>query len=309
MKILSMSSFVPEHICDTIRFTQYHGDRNISHYCGYASDFISEVINDDDIDGAVYPRSCDSSRGISSYLENTGKFLYQMHVPMGEDLEFYAFSIQRYKEAVEAHYGISINNIKDRTILLNKRNSQIRKLYEQVGEISFADYLEGIHKMLRTPLEEQQVEDGLAKAKGGKPIFLVGSFLSNIDIVRKIENSGLRVVGDTLTESGRLASMKETEVDGDIYCNIAKSIYSGKLSPSQNNFKKIIESDMDEIHRKEAAGVLFVTQKYCEPYDYLISLYESHLDALGIPSTRITLTDTEDTRKVDLILEAFEGMI
>ena len=77
MKILSLSGFVPEQICDTVRFTQYEGERTISHYCGYASDFISQVMNDASIDGAVFPKSCDSTRVISSYLAECGKFLYQ----------------------------------------------------------------------------------------------------------------------------------------------------------------------------------------------------------------------------------------
>ena len=70
MRILSLSGFVPEQICDVVRFTQYEGDYKISHYCGYVSDYISQVLNDASIDGAVFPKSCDSSRVISSYLSN-----------------------------------------------------------------------------------------------------------------------------------------------------------------------------------------------------------------------------------------------
>ena len=33
MNILALSGFVPEQICDTVRFTRYTGDRNITHYC------------------------------------------------------------------------------------------------------------------------------------------------------------------------------------------------------------------------------------------------------------------------------------
>lgn len=31
MKLLSMSGFVPEQICDIIRFTKYKGERSITH--------------------------------------------------------------------------------------------------------------------------------------------------------------------------------------------------------------------------------------------------------------------------------------
>ena len=53
MKLLAMSGLIPEQICDVVRFTQYAGERNLPHYCGYASDFISQVMQDNRIDGAV----------------------------------------------------------------------------------------------------------------------------------------------------------------------------------------------------------------------------------------------------------------
>lgn len=112
MKILSMSGFVPEQVCDTIRFTQYAGDRNIAHYCGYVSDFVSKVLQDESIDGAVYPKSCDSTRIMASYLSDNGKFLHQIGVTSYNTvgaIEYFANEIKRYKEAVEAYYGITLH--------------------------------------------------------------------------------------------------------------------------------------------------------------------------------------------------------
>lgn len=84
MKILAMSGFVPEEICDTMRFTQYSGNRNISHYCGYASDFIDQALQDSNVDGVVFPKTCDSTRIIKSYLEEAKKFVYQLNVPSSQ---------------------------------------------------------------------------------------------------------------------------------------------------------------------------------------------------------------------------------
>ena len=41
MRILALSGFVPEHICDVVRFTGFDGEYNIAQYCGYAADYIS----------------------------------------------------------------------------------------------------------------------------------------------------------------------------------------------------------------------------------------------------------------------------
>lgn len=313
MRILSLSGFVPEHICDTVRFTQYTGDRNISHYCGYVSDYISQVIQDEIIDGAVFPKSCDSARTIGSYLSETGKFIYQMPVPsygVSGARRYLASAVKLYKEKVEEYYDVKLMDTTQRIEMINRRNAVIKELYDNLDSISYMDYLFSIHDALKKPLSEQNEFDDIKKVEPiGKRVFVVGSFLSNLEIASKIEETGLSVVGDTLPESGRMASASETSIVGDIYENIAAYMLSMRLSPTQNSFKRILESDREEIIRKSAKGILFITQKYCEPYDYLYSVYKSMADSMGLPIIKLSLNDTEDNRKVTLSLEAFADTI
>lgn len=311
MKILSMSGFVPEQVCDTVRFTQYSGDRNIAHYCGYVSDFISQVLQDDSIDGAVYPKSCDSTRVMTSYLSDSSKFLYQIDIPTygtSGGLEYFANIIKSYKIAIEQYYDfeIKIEDIRERAEKINLRDESIRKIYQNIMDLSYSDYLKAIHNMLGQPLAEQEWKGKcIRSSKKGKKVFLVGSFLSNLGIVDVIEKSGLSVVGDTLTESGRLISKKAVDTSGDIYREIGKSMLSARLSPTQNSFRDIWRKDFEEIKRKEAKGIIFLTQKYCEPYDYLYSVYKEEADILGIPITRISVNNTQDSGKALLSIEAF----
>lgn len=312
MKILSFSSFVPEQVCDTIRFTGYSGGRTISHYCGYVADYISQVLNDTSIDGAVFPKSCDSARIIKSYLGNTGKFVCQIPVPARRDeaaVDYFAGEIKAYKEIIEKHYGIEILDIKERAESLNKRNEELRKVYENLEDILYSDYLRGIHNMLTMPLNEQAVPAPKKIGIDGKRIYLVGSFLASERILDTLENSGLKVVGDNLPESGRLASAIPCETEGDIYKNISKSMLSARLSPTQNNFGEILEHDLREIRKKKACGVIFLTQKYCEPYDYLYSVYERRFREDGIKSLKISLSSSDDYKKSELAIEAFSDMI
>ncbi len=313
MKILSMSGYVPEQVCDTIRFTQYTGDRNISHYCGYVSDFVSKVLQDESIDGAIYPKSCDSTRIMTSYLSDSGKFLHQIGISSYDSaggVEYYANEIRRYKEAVEAYYGVFIDDIKERSELVNNRNASIRESYDNLVDISFSHYLRAIHNMLELPLSEQKWNcQGESKNTLGKRVFVVGSFLSNLNILDIIENSGLSIVGDTLPESGRLASRKSVIVSSDIYKEIAQSILTARLSPTQNAFKRIIADDFDEISRKDVKGIIFLTQKYCEPYDYLYSIYKAEADHREIPTIQLSLNNTQDDGKAALLIEAFSDTI
>ncbi len=315
MNILSLSGFVPEQICDTIRFTGYAGERNISHYCGYANDYISQVINDDTVDGAVFPRSCDSSRVISSYIEESHKFLFQLNVPARTDeiaIEFFAKEIEAYKNAVEEYYGttIGLDEITARIDKVNKRNSVIAAYYNNLEKYSYGDYLRAVHASMTQALMDADLDFNIKEISNkGKRVFVIGSYLCNENVVDKIEKAGFNIVGDNIPESGRIASGNIADVGEDVYKVIAKEILARRLSPTQNNFSALINRDFEEIKAKKAEAVIFITQKYCEPYDYLYSSYKKKLDAAGISTLKIGLTDSQDSRKTDLLVEAFAGTL
>lgn len=328
MRLLAMSGLVPEQICDTIRFTGYAGERVAAHYCGYASDFISMVRKDDSLDGAVFPRSCDSSRILKNYLLDAGKFAYQLAVPARQDtaaIEYFADGLRDYKNALEDYFCVTITDeqVRVRSDTVNARNRELKKIYDQLEEIPYGQYLRILHEILQNPLLEQKVPDCFkewtkdyipsmdvhAGTAGAKRVFLVGSTLCNVRITELIEECGLKIVGDNLPESGRLCAQPEVELGGDVYLGIASSLLKGRLSPTQDCFKSIMEKDFAQIKRKAVRCVLFVTQKYCEPYDYLFYVYKKMLDAEGIPVIKISLTDSMDDQKTGLVVEAIADMI
>ena len=225
MNILSFSNFIPEQLCDTIRFFGLKGDVRISHYCQYAADFISKALRDPEIDGAVFPKSCDSCRVLGSYLEGCGKFVYQLHVPARRDggaAAYFTESLRRYRRAVEAHYGVELTDIPQRATLVNQRNRTLEALYERLPEVSYCAYL--------------SVPDTLpgCASPGGHRVFVMGSTLADTGLMKQIEAAGLNIVGDRLPESRRLFSTPEVSPDGDIYENIAASVLRTHLSPTQN---------------------------------------------------------------------------
>lgn len=314
MKILSFSGFIPEQVCDTVRFIRYHGQRSIAHYCGYAADYIAQVLDDPEIDGCVFPRTCDSTRVMASYLSRSGRFVHRLHVPARRDgmaVSFLAESIRGYKAAVESYYGVTLEDIPARAERINERNKAVARLYASLPEISYNAYMEALHDMLGKPLAEQTVPDSLPAGAGvgGRPVYLVGSTMCGTGLLPTIEGAGMNIVGDRLTESKRLFSAPSVSADGDIYENIAASILQNRTSPTQNDFESILREDMEEIRSKGVQGVIFVTQKYCEPYDYLYSVYKKMLDELSIPTLRLVLTDSMDGRRYDAAIETFADIM
>jgi benzoyl-CoA reductase/2-hydroxyglutaryl-CoA dehydratase subunit BcrC/BadD/HgdB len=312
MKILSMSGFVPEAICDTVRFNGFKGDAGFSHYCTYASDYISQVLSDDTIDGAVFPKTCDSSRSISSYIGESGKFVYPLAVPVVRSVDavkYYASVIRDYKTAVEAHYGISISEdeIYDRFRMVEARNASINSLYESLADgLSYSSYINAIHENFTKPLAEQKIETSGQSA--GIPVFLLGSYMTNAGIVDSAEKNGLRITGDDLPESNRIAKRAFPVVE-DIYQLVALQVLSSRTSPTQNSYSDRIKETMEEIGKKGCRGVLVVTQKFCEPYDYYYSVLKKALDDAGIPSLKLELDGSLDQNLHEAELGAFASML
>lgn len=313
MKILSMSGFVPEQICDTVRFTGYEGSGRLSHYCGYAADFISQVREDSSIDGAVFPKSCDSSRSIGSYINDTGKFIYSMPVPPVRNegaASYFAEVLKDYKSKVEQHFSVSISDdeIRARDAVISARNAKISSAYAKLSDLSYASYLKEVHSSLSAPYEfdESRIEAGAA----GKPVFLIGSFLAGVELAGSLEMAGLKVICDNLPESGRLVSRAGfVSAEDDIYMKIASEILCTRPSPTQDLFDETVKSDLDEICRNGCKGVIFATQKYCEPYDYLFSVYKKALDEKGIPVLQVQMADSTDGSGKLAALEAFADII
>lgn len=314
MHILSLSTLIPEQICDTVRFWGYGGTKQrISHYCEYAAEFISCVLEDDRIDGAVFPRTCDSSRTIRSYLETCGKFLYSFHIPARRDkaaIEYLAGSIRTYQTAIEARYGVKITDVAERSELVNVRNRALRAVYEHLPEISYSTYLKTVHTLLQKPLREQEVpaEISVSGSSASPRVFVVGSTQTKIELMQQIEMVGMNIVGDRLPESRRLIFAPEVSSHGDIYKNIAKSLITAMPSPSQDAFTEILKADRDELLRKQVQGVILLTQKYCEPYDYLFPAYKRMLDGLGIPVLRVTETGS-GAENAALAIETFADLL
>ncbi len=313
MKILSMSGFVPEQITDTVRFTGFDGSGRLSHYCGYAADFISQVREDSSIDGAVFPKSCDSSRSIGSYIDDTGKFIYSMPVPAvknADSVAYFAEILKDYKSKIEQHYGVTISDedVKARDNVISARNAKIASAYGKLGGLSYASYIREVHASLNAPYEFD--ESRISKGNDGKPVFLIGSFLAGVELADSFEKAGLKVVADNLPESGRLASRTgHVSAETDIYKKIASEILCTRPSPTQDLFDETVKSDLAEISAKGCKGVVFATQKYCEPYDYLFSVYKKALDEQGIPVLQVQMADSTDGSGKAAALEAFADII
>lgn len=319
LNILALSNFIPEEIIDVKRFESYKGNIRIENFCTYAQNFVSRVIEDDSVDGAVVPNSCDSIRMAADYIrENTGKFVYQIKHPLifsSESILEYADEIIKYKSSIEKHFNISISRefMQDRIEKLDKKYLFIKGMYDSLNSISYYDYIKALNKSFTEPLNnwEDIFRTEYRKTDNSVKVFIIGPFLSDISIIQKIEEFGGNIVGDDLTNSKRYFSIKalNSNVDeSNIFINTAYRNLSRHPSPTLNNFREVVSRDMHEIKKKEVRKVIFIYQKFCEPHDYIYPLFKEILDEEGIESLRIQLENGINSENIEMRLETFLNM-
>jgi len=315
--IITLSNYVPEDITDISRFNEYKPILEVPNYCTYAKNFTGRVIEDSEVDGAVIPNSCDSIRVSVDFISKSSKkFIHQLKHPLiiSKDAVYqYANEILEYKKHFEYYFGTQISNdtISSRSKTLEEKYLFIHKLYKNLDDISFYQYIKAINESLQAPLNKwKKIIDISYRRHKGKKVFLIGPYLSDLSVVKKIEDVGGNIVGDDLTNSKRYFSSRTgINVKGnDIFEEIAKRMLSRHPSPTMNNFKVVLEKDIEEIKRKEVDGVIFIYQKFCEPHDYIYPLFKDLLDNKGIPSLKIQLENKENQAD-GVHIETFINMI
>lgn len=299
MKLLSISNYVPEQIADVIRFDQSSSASfRQTHYCPYLAACVSHVLDDPSVDGLVFPSSCDGARSMDAYLMGSGKFIHKLVVPAisGElGVQRFAESIKTYRCAIEEYFDITISDsyISERAMMVRERGLHLAHCYDSLPFIRYSDYIYSINEMLKQPLADWKAfaPKGQPSGAQGKPVYLVGSFVQGHTVIEEMEANGLQVVGDNCTNSKRLLlsdSYASLDHAGDsIITAIARAILRQRRSPVLDIFADVFARDYAEITRKNARAVIFLTQQYCEPYDYLYAFYHEKLSAVGIPLFKI----------------------
>lgn len=300
--ILCLSNYVPEEITDVIRFNVYEPVLRLESICTYAVNFVSQVIDDDSIDGAVIPNSCDSIRAARDMaLKRTQKFLHQIKHPLrfpadALTITYYSHEIKHYKNHYENHFNITITEeaIENRILLLTKKIAFLKKLYDELPGISYYSYLKAVNESLRTLLPgwEKKLDIHYPLPGGNKRVYLIGPYLSDLSVIQTIEANNGSIVGDDLTNSKRYFScngLMPTAKPQNIYETVALRNLAKYPSPTSNNFDYIIKKNLEEIKRKEVRGVIFVYQKFCEPHEYIYPLLKEMLEKEGIPSLKLQM--------------------
>jgi benzoyl-CoA reductase/2-hydroxyglutaryl-CoA dehydratase subunit BcrC/BadD/HgdB len=308
-KILYLSNYIPEEIVDVYRFNTYLPAMKLDNYCTMVLNYMSQIICDDTVDGALIPNTCDSVRVARDILKTqTRKFVFQLKHPLKLSINsiiYYATQIKKFKEAFEKHFEVKIteDEILHRIKLIREKMQFLRRRYEYLAPFSYYEYLKALNQSHRSPLEDWRkiLDIKFSTIKGPKKVFLIGPYLTDLSIVQMIEKYEGNIVGDDLSNSKRYFFSEDflPHMDtGDLYESIAIQNLSRFPSPTSNRFNYIIVKDIDEIVRKGVKGVFFLYQKFCEPHQYIYPLLREGLEEKGISTFLLQLENKEHQAEI-----------
>ena len=144
---------------------------------------------------------------------------------------------------------------------------------------------------------------------GGARLIVAGPELADPVLYRVIADAGGRVVGDLL-DLGQRNFAGAVDDTGDPLEALADHALALLPTPTKYHPGRRRDSALLELVRsREADGVIFARQKFCEPHGFDVVTLRAALDSAGVPHLLIELEQTTNIGQMRTRVEAFMEMI
>ena len=260
------------------------------------------------LDGVIIPYICDTTRALDLVVKHH-RFLPWtecLRIPktvVGEGvLPYYRRELERLADRLAVLTGNRPNPEQLRRAIqtMNQVKSRLQRiralLREKPGAISAAEYLGAVRASLSLPKEEALLllDEFLAdatvrtQAPGRLPrVVLAGKVAEPPAVVEMIEAAGLRVVEDALVLGGRYLETTVAE-PGDPWANLAQAqLGRWPMTGVWDSRKSRGDFLLERVRAAQAQGVIFLVQKFCEPWEIDYPGLKEVLDRAGIKNLRL----------------------
>lgn len=260
------------------------------------------------LDGVIIPYICDTTRALDLVVK------YHRFLPWTECLRlpktavgagvlpYYRQELERLAGSLGRLTGVypDADRVRQAIRLVNKVKSRLDRirgvLRERPGAVSAAEYLGAVRASLTLPKEEaiRLLDEFLAEAKqrtqtpGRQPrVILAGKVAEPAAVVEMIEAAGFRVVEDLLVLGGRYIETRAME-EGDPLENLARAqLDRWPMTGVWDSRRGRGEFLLERARASRAQGVIFLVQKFCEPWEIDYPGLKESLDRAGIKNLRL----------------------
>jgi len=301
--------------------TKEHFNLADSHLQAYCCSVVRGILEEglsgrlDVLDGMVFPHTCDSMQRLSD--------IWRMNIPIGFHLDVTlpakldTESAQDYLIDVLNKFGNDLGqklNVEISGDALQKAIATTNAIRRAIGDIYeirslYPDLLPGddLYTLVRASMIldrdrlagilPETVADLKAKTAKAKPaltkrILLAGGMCNQPDVYAMIENAGGAIVWDDFCTGARYFTGRTDEAK-DPMTGIAGRLISRVVCPAKhadlygraNHIIKLAQE-------KNAAGIIFLLFKFCDPHAFDYPYLKAQLDEAGIP---LMLAEVDDS--------------
>lgn len=286
------------------------------HFQGFACSYTRSVLELlasnrlSYLDGLVVPYICDTTRALDLVVKHH-RFLPLtecLRIPkttLGAGvLPYYREELKRLQGSLARWTGTFPDEprLAQAVALMNSvrdRLERIRRLFlERPGLISASEYFSALRASLVIPKEEviALLERFLAEAEKRTPVsapgpavLLAGKVAEPPAVVELIEAAGLRVKEELLVLGGRYVSGRVDAKLDPLSALARRQLEQWPLVGVWDHRPRRADFLLERLAAAGARGVIFLIQKFCEPWEIDYPGIKEALDQAGIKSLRLEI--------------------
>lgn len=203
-----------------------------------------------------------------------------------------------------------------RAILLTNRTRElVTRLYDRAADLDPTDLYGVLRGALTMPaaVYNRLLADLLAalpaRGPAGPRLILVGPHLADPMLYELVQEAGGLVVDDLLDVGHRYYAGRAAE-EGDPLAALADHYLALLPTPTKHRPDRPRgEYLVERVARRQADGVIFARQKFCDPHGFDYVPLKAALDRAGIPHLLVELEQTPQAGQMRTRVEAFLEMM
>jgi benzoyl-CoA reductase/2-hydroxyglutaryl-CoA dehydratase subunit BcrC/BadD/HgdB len=237
----------------------------------------------DDLDGFLFPHTCDSIQNLASLVNNCLEvnkpcyFFYHPKAPYRESSrEFYRIQLKRLTSMLERQFGtLDVSALKDRVDQGQHVTDLLMQLYDRRARGALSASNTAFYQTIRRgeylhpddflPLLKIFLAKTRRDPSDGPAIILTGVLPSPPEILTLLDSHGVRVADDDLLNCGRRLLAPAAHAEEPFDALVERYFAMAPCSTRGSSVRERTDHLLRIIDRSGAQGVIFTMVKFCEP--------------------------------------------
>ncbi|MCP4541901.1 MAG: 2-hydroxyacyl-CoA dehydratase [Chloroflexi bacterium] len=334
-----LSAYVPEELFHAAGFTPVfifptpddHGHAR-AHLPAFTCWIVGSALDQaltgklDHLAGIVLAKTCDTTQGLADLWPPNVPHIPFFHFGMPLRLDspaarvYLLAELESLRERIQAQTGRPITDdaLRESIALYNRTRTLVRRLYAHAANLLPAELYDLVRAAFQTHKEIYNANEQMNEWANGEPphsassatrIVLVGPALGAPVLFNVLEQVNARVVGDQFDLGERYFAV-DADVDADPLQALTDRLLALLPTPTKHHPQRTREAHMlSLVQERNADGVIFARQKFCEPHGFGYVPLTHALDDSGVPHLLVELEQASQAGQLRTRVEAFVEMI